>query len=60
MKKILNKRLRYYLETNSLLPNTKHGFRRGRGTDTAITIALELIAHHTANNVYVYVVLRDV
>ncbi len=49
-----------YLEINQLLPNTQHGFRRGKGTDTAITIAHETIAHHTANNDQEYVVLRDV
>ena len=60
LEKIINKRIIQYLEFNNLLPTTQHGFRRGRGTDTAITIAHETIAHHIANHDQVYVILRDV
>lgn len=30
--KILNKRLRHYLESNNMFPHTQHGFRTKRGT----------------------------
>lgn len=48
--KIFNPRLIQYLENNNLLPNTQYGFTKGRSTDTAIAVAHETIAHHTANN----------
>lgn len=60
LEKIINKRLREYLETNNILSNTQHGFRNNRGTDTALTTMHETIAHHTANRNQVYLVLRDV
>ena len=60
LEKIINKRLTQHLENNSLIPDTQHGFRKGRGTHTAITLAHETIAHHIANNDQVYIVLRDV
>lgn len=47
LKKIINRKLREYLEINHMLPNTQHGFRRGKGTDTATTVAHETIAHHS-------------
>ncbi len=60
LEKIINKRIRQFLEEHEKLPNMQHGFRRGRGTDTATTIAFETIAHHISQKDQVYVVLRDV
>lgn len=60
LEKIINKRLRNYLEQNNHLPSFQHGFRRNRGTDTALTVIHETIAHHTARRDQVYLVLRDV
>ena len=36
--KIINKRLRTFLETNKILPESQHGFRTARSTETAIGI----------------------
>lgn len=60
LEKIINRRLRNYLEQNQNLPYFQHGFRRNRGTDTALTVIHETIAHHTARKDQVYLVLRDV
>lgn len=38
VKKIINKKLRLYLETKNELPETQHGFRGQKGTDTRLTI----------------------
>lgn len=56
----INKRLREHLETHHLIPDTQHGFRQNRGTDTALTVIHETIAHHIARKDQYYVVLRDV
>lgn len=58
--KIVNKRLRTFLELYNKLPSTQHGFRTSRGTDTALTTIHETIAHHIARRDQVYLVLRDV
>lgn len=60
LEKIINKKLRDFLETHNLIPNTLHGFRNHRGTDTAITTKHETIAHHIALKNQCYVVFRDV
>ena len=60
LEKIINKRLRFVIERNNILPDTQHGFRSNRGTDTALTTIHETIAHHTAQKKQCYVVLRDV
>lgn len=60
LEKIINKRLRNFLETNNKPPDTQHGFRIKRGTDTAIATIYETIAHHTARKKQCYMVLRDV
>lgn len=60
LEKIINKRLRCYLEHNNKLPPTQHGFRTSRGTDTALTTIHETIAHHVARRKQLYLVLRDV
>ena len=58
--KILNKRLRHYLESNNMFPHTQHGFRTKRGTETALAIIQEKIANTLANKHQCYLVLRDV
>ena len=58
--KIINKRLRGYIESNNTLPNSQHGFRPCRGTDTALAITTETIAHALASKNQCYIVLRDV
>ena len=60
LEKIINKRLRYFLETKNKLPTTQHGFRANRGTDTALALLHETIAHNIANKNQLYLVLRDV
>lgn len=59
-RKIVNRRLRTFLERNEKLPPTQHGFRTSRGTDTALTIIHETVAHHAAVMEQLYLVLRDV
>lgn len=58
--KIINNSLREYLEANDIIPETQHGFRRKKGTDTAITTIHETISHHIANKDQCSIVLRDV
>ena len=60
LEKIINRRLRKFLEANNKLPSTQHGFRSKRGTDTALTTIHETIAHYTAKRSQCYIVLRDV
>ena len=60
LEKIMNKRLRIFTEINNTLPDTQHGFRAKRGTDTALTTIWETLAHHTAKKHQCYMVLRDV
>ena len=60
LEKIINSRLREYLETNNIITDKQHGFRKSRGTDTALTTIHESIAHHTARKSQCYVILRDV
>ena len=57
MEKIINKRLRTQLEFNEILPATQHGFR---GSDTALALTSEKIAHAAGNNMRCCLVLRDV
>lgn len=58
--KILNRRLRQYLEEHNLIPDTQHGFRANRGTDTAIATVYETLAHYTGRRNQCYTVLTDV
>lgn len=60
LEKNINKRLRKHPENNTKLPNTQYGFREKRGTDTALTVIHETIAHHVAKRDQIYLVLRDV
>lgn len=45
---------------NNILKDTQHGFRKKRGTNTALTTIYETIVHHTAKKKQCYLVLRDV
>ena len=58
--KIINKRLRHFIESNNALPNTQHGFRVNRSTETAIAVTQEKIAHALATKQQCYIVQRDV
>ena len=58
--KILNIRLSHFLECNDLINKRQHGFRRNRGTNTALSTFYETIANSINNNLKVDIVLRDV
>ena len=58
--KILNNRIIQHLEMNNLQNPRQHGFRKNRGTHTAIAILSELIATAIGNGNKVNVVLRDI
>ena len=60
LEKIINKRLRNTKEECHNLPHNQHGYRVGRGTDTAITTIYETIAHYTSQKDQCYIILRDV
>ena len=60
LEKIVNKRLREFLETNNIISDKQHGFRKARGTDTALTNIHEAIANQIARKSQCYVILRDV
>ncbi len=59
LEKFLNNRVRNLLEEKQFYHNSQHGFRRKRGTDTALTIIHETIAHHLAEKRQCYLVQRD-
>ena len=60
LEKIINRRLRQYLEDNEIYNSRQYGFRQAKGTTHAIALAWEEIAQaqalHKKNNV----ILRDV
>ena len=58
--RLINDRLSSFLEANNTFKESQHGFRKHRGTDTAITIAHETIAKALQENKLVHVVCRDV
>ena len=60
LERIINTRITIHLETKNIIKDTQHGFRNFRGTDTALTVIHETIAHHTANKQQCYLILRDV
>lgn len=60
LERAINRRLKYHLETQNLLPNNIHGFRDGRGTSTALAITCDLIAHALSRRDQCCLVLRDV
>ena len=59
-KRVINLRLRTYLETGNHLHPAQYGFRRGRGTVHAIALATETMALHQANGFRCNIVLQDV
>jgi hypothetical protein len=58
--KILNNRLTHHLEHRGITNNKQHGFRKHRGTHTALATFQEKIAHDLADGMKTDVVLRDV
>ena len=58
--RILNVRFSNYIEAKQFVNKRQHGFRRGRGTHTALATLYESISNHKANKYTVDVVLRDV
>ena len=58
--KIINKRTRTFLEINRILPETQHGFRAARSTDTALALTTETIAKNLAEGKQCCIALRDV
>lgn len=58
--KILNNRLYRHLSNNNILHDRQHGFRRLRGTDTALATLYETLSISQAQRHTTYVVLRDV
>lgn len=60
LERIISKRLRSYLEINTLHNPRQYGFRPQRDTTTAIALAYESIAQALARKHQCYVVLRDV
>lgn len=58
--KILNNRIMNYLEENNVLPQHQYGFRRGRGTDVALSTIYEKIAISQALRWQCSIVCRDV
>ena len=56
----MNNRLLSHLENNKLLPNSQHGFRKNRSTETALAITTEIIAQALSHHHQCSVVLRDV
>lgn len=58
--RLLNNRLVQFLNQHKIISDKQHGFRSGRGTDTALAIITEVVAKAKAKNCLVDVVLRDV
>lgn len=58
--KIINKRLQAFLETRNLINPRQHGFRKNRGTHTALAIITEILSKAKSRGDQVNVVLRDV
>lgn len=58
--KILNNRLLLYLENNNILNNRQHGFRKNRGTHTALAMITETVAVAKARKDQVNIILRDI
>lgn len=60
LEKLINRRLTHHLKRCNLLHPEQHGFRDGRGTDTALAHFHELITSGRAKNYNINIVLRDV
>lgn len=58
--KILNKRITHHLESRGITNLRQHGFRKHRGTHTALATFQETIAKNLAKGMKTDVVLRDV
>lgn len=58
--RILNDRLYNYLDQNNYLNENQHGFRRNRGTHTALAVINETIAKDLAQKHKIDIVCRDV
>lgn len=59
-KRIINSRRMSHLEEQNILNENQYGFRKGKGTTTAIAIAYKTIANALANNEQCNIILRDV
>ena len=60
LERIINDRFVRYCETNDILSQHQFGFRKRKGTDTAIAIAYEKIAVNQKNKNHCNVICRDV
>lgn len=60
LEKILNNRLLTYLENNNALNMRQHGFRKHRGTHTALAIITDTIARAKSNKDQVNLITRDI
>ena len=60
LEKIIEIDLKYHLENEEILNNNQYGFRKGRGTETALAIFHETVAKHLASKGMISIVLRDV
>ena len=60
LEKIINKRVRTFLEVNKTLPDSQHGFRTARSTDTAIATTVKIISKALLNRKQCCIALRDV
>jgi len=58
--KILNRRLTAHLDDNDLQNDRQHGFRRNRGTQTALLTLHETISKHLGQRHQVDIACRDV
>ena len=58
--KILDRRLTTHLEDNNLQNDRQHGFRKNRGTQTALLTLYETISKHLGQRHKVDIVCRDV
>ena len=58
--RILNNRFMEYLESNNILPKNQFGFRKGMGTQSALSIIYETINMNQINRNQANIVTRDV
>ena len=60
LEKIVNSKIVEFKTNNNLWNYDQHGFRKGRGTDTASALIYELIAAGRANKQMINVIFRDI
>lgn len=60
LEKIINNRLLDFLEHNNIINKRQHGFRKKRGTHTALALITENIALSKAKKHNINIVLRDI